>query len=265
MTSGPILLEDGGASHCHGVMQVLTQDVLVEVRVHPGIPREDVEPAQLPVADGTPDHEFGWVLHGGPQELGLVGIQDRAPPHTAVDPSATSPLLHMGLIREENLAQLLLGPVLVLVGPGFPPLDLKISQKRLLLGHMRGQTNPVKNGPVNPLPADLRQTRNHLAKLVHSEAGVVEKPPLDGGNHPSGQLLPLSTIRSSLPVGRLERQPVPVPRSLRSSHPTPPSRWRNTSEILDFFGVDVPSFLQQQHRFPRSGRCVFVCLSCRVD
>ena len=93
VTSGPILLEDGGASHCHGVMQVLPQNALVEVQVHPGIPREDVELAQLPIADGTPDHEFGWVLHGGPQELGLVGVQGRAPPHTAVDPSATSPLL----------------------------------------------------------------------------------------------------------------------------------------------------------------------------
>ena len=88
-----------------------------------------------------------------------------------------------------------------------------------------------------------------------------EKPPLDGGNHPSGQLLPLPSIRSSLPVGRLRRQPVPVPRS----HPTPLSRRRNISEILDFFGVDVPSFLQQKHRFPSSGRCVFVCLSCHVD
>ena len=122
-----------------------------------------------------------------------------------------------------------------------------------------------ENRPVYCVPTDPRENRNLLSKLIHSEPGVGEKPPIDGGNHPSGQLFPLPSIRSSLPVGRLERQPVPVPRSLRSSHPTPLSRWRNTSEILDFFGVDIPSFLQQQHRFPRSGRCVFVCLSCHVD
>ena len=118
-----------------------------------------------------------------------------------------------------------------------------------------------ENRPVDCVPTDPRENRNLLSKLIHSEPGVGEKPPLDGGNHPSGQLLPLPSIRSSLPVGRLERQPVPVPRS----HPTPPSRWRNTSEILDFFGVDVPSSLQQQHRFPSSGRCVYARLSCYID
>ena len=118
-----------------------------------------------------------------------------------------------------------------------------------------------ENRPVDCVPTDPRENRNLLSKLIHSEPGVGEKPPLDGGNHPSGQLLPLPSIRSSLPVGRLRRQPVPVPRS----HPTPLSRQRNISEILDFFGVDVPSFLQQKHRFPSSGRCVFVCLSCHVD
>ena len=122
-----------------------------------------------------------------------------------------------------------------------------------------------ENRPSYCVPTDPRENRNLLSKLIHSEPGVGEKPPLDGSNHPSGQLLPLPSIRSSLPVGRLERQPVPVPRSLRRSHQHPLSRRRNTSEILDFCGVDFSSFLQQQHRFLSSRRCMFACLLCHVD
>ena len=62
-----------------------------------------------------------------------------------------------------------------------------------------------ENRPVDCVPTDPRENRNLLSKLIHSEPGVGEKPPLDGGNHPSGQLLPLPSIRSSLPVGRLRR------------------------------------------------------------
>ena len=42
-----ILLEDGGPSLGHGLMQVPGENCLVEVGVHPG---QDVEPAQLPIS-----------------------------------------------------------------------------------------------------------------------------------------------------------------------------------------------------------------------
>ena len=122
-----------------------------------------------------------------------------------------------------------------------------------------------ENRPVYCVPTDPRENRNLLSKLIHSEPGVGEKPPLDGGNHPSGQLLPLGSIRSSLPGGRLERHQVPVTRGLGTSHPVPLSPLRNTSEAADLSWSVFPSFPQQKHSFSNSGRCVSFRLACHVD
>ena len=94
--------------------------------------------------------------------------------------STSHPLLNVALVREEDLHHLLLTPGLVLVGPGFPPLPLEVRQKRLLLGHMRGMSNLVNDGPVDLRHADCRESRNFLPKLVHSHPRVVEQPPIDG-------------------------------------------------------------------------------------
>ena len=123
----------------------------------------------------------------------------------------------------------------------------------------------MEDDVVDPLPSDHRETRNLPLQLSHSQPGVVEKPGLDCRNRPSGQLLPLASIRSSLPGGQIDRHQVPVTRGLGTSHLVPLSPLRNTSEAADLSWSVFPSFPQQKHSFSNSGRCVSFRLACHVD
>ena len=107
----------------------------------------------------------------------------------------------------------------------------------------------MEDNIVDPLPSDCRETRNLPLQLSHSQPGVVEKPGLDCRDHPSGQLLPLGSIRSSLPGGWLERHQVPVTRGLGTSHPVPLSPLWNTSEAADLSWSVLPSFLSRSTAF----------------